>query len=300
MKVRMRILIAIELLRKLKIVLLSASAITAIVLTAPAQSSRLQFEVASIKPNLSLQPGGGGGPRGDRFAMRNANVAGLIQYAFRPTGGQLFSQQIIGGPEWIRTDRYDIEAKMSGSVPSVTSEQIRAMVQSLLEDRYQMKWHRETHELPVYDLVVAKGGVKMRRSADQSPIHSNQADLIFDSLAARATPLPRGAIRLAAGSDRSALVGNAVPVSSIVTLLQGQADRIVFEKTGITGLFDFDIEYSNEVAAPRAANDESSSQASQPAPSLFTALRELGLRLEPSKAPLPVIVIDSLQHPTEN
>jgi len=163
-----------------------------------------------------------------------------------------------------------------------------------------MKWHRETHELPVYDLVVAKGGLKMRRSADQTPIHSNQADLFFDSLAARATPLPRGAIRLAAGSDRSALVGNAVPVSSIVMLLQGQADRIVFEKTGITGLFDFDIEYTNEVAAPRAANDESSSPASQPAPSLFTALGELGLRLEPSRAPLPVIVIDSMQHPTEN
>jgi uncharacterized protein (TIGR03435 family) len=232
--------------------------------------------------------------------MRNVNVTGLIQYAFRQAGGQLFSQQIIGGPEWIRTDRYDIEAKMGGSVPSVTSEQIRAMVQSLLEDRYQMKWHRETHELPVYDLVIAKGAVKMRRSVDQTPIHSNQADLFFDSLAARATPLPRGAIRLAAGSDRSALVGNAAPVSSIVTLLQGQADRIVFEKTGLTGLFDFDIEYSNEAAAPRAANDESSSPASQPAPSLFTALGELGLRLEPSKARMPVIVIESVQHPTEN
>ena len=95
-------------------------------------------------------------------------------------------------------------------------------------------------------------------------------------------------------------VGNAVPVSSIVTLLQGQADRIVFEKTGITGLFDFDIEYSNEAAAPRAANDQSSPPSSQPAPSLFTALGGLGLRLEPSKAPLPVIVIDSVQHPTEN
>src|SRR6478609_9824467 len=148
MKVRMRVLIAIELLRKLKIGLISASAITAIVLTAHAQSSRLQFEVASIKRNLSIQSGGGGGPRGDRFTMRNVSVAGLIQYAFRPTGGQLFSQQIIGGPEWSRTDRYDIEAKMGGSVPSVTSEQIRAMVQSLLEERYQMKWHRETHELP--------------------------------------------------------------------------------------------------------------------------------------------------------
>ena len=149
--------------RSLKIVLLSASVIIAIGLAAHAQSSRLQFEVASIKRNLSVQSGGGGGPRGDRFAMRNMNVAGLIQYAFRPAGGQLFRQQIIGGPEWSRTDRYDIDAKMSGSVPSITSGQIKAMVQSLLEDRYQLKWHRETHELPGYDLVVAKGGLKMQR-----------------------------------------------------------------------------------------------------------------------------------------
>ena len=151
----------------------------------------------------------------------------------------------------------------------------------------------------MYDLVVPKGGVKMRRSVDQTPIHSNEAYLFFDSLAARAQPLPRGAIRLAAGSDRSALVGNAVPVSSIVMLSQGQADRIVFDKTGLTALFDFDIEYSNEVTAPRAANNDGG-PAAQPAPSLFTALEELGLKLEPSKATLPVIVIESAQSPTEN
>jgi uncharacterized protein (TIGR03435 family) len=152
----------------------------------------------------------------------------------------------------------------------------------------------------VYDLVIAKGGIKMRRSADQTPIHSNQADLFFDSFAARATPLPRGTIRLATGSDRSALVANAVPVASLVTLLQGQADRIVFDKTELTALFDFDIEYSNEVTAPRTPNDEASPTTAQPAPSLFTAIGELGLRLEPSKEPLPVIVVESAQPPSEN
>lgn len=277
---------------------------TSISLLSQESAQKAVFEVASIRRNLSPQAGGGGGPRGDRFTLKNVPVTALIQFAFRPANGQangqLFSQQIIGGPEWIRTDRFDIEAKMGGSVPSVTSEQVKAMVRSLLEDRFQMKSHQETRELPVYDLVVAKGAVKMLRAADQTPIHSNQADLFFDSLAARVQPLPHGAIRLAAGSDRSALIGNAVPVSSIVMLLQGQADRIVFDKTGITGLFDFDIEYSNEVAAPRVSSDESGPAASQPAPSLFTAVGELGLRLESSKAPLPVVVIDSVARPTEN
>lgn len=259
------------------------------------------FEVASIKRNLSPPSGGGGGPRGDRFTMSNVPVIALINYAFRPLpNGQLFRQQMIGGPEWIRTDRYDIEAKMSGSVPSVTREQIQAMVQSLLEDRFQLKWRRETRELPVYDLAIAKGGVKMRQSADQTPIHSNQADLFFDSFAARGKAVPRGAIRLATGSDRSALVGNAVPIASLVTLLQGQADRIVFDKTGLTTLFDFDIEYNNEATAPRAVSDDGNPAAAQPAPSLFTSIGELGLRLEPSKAFLPVVVIESMQRPTEN
>jgi uncharacterized protein (TIGR03435 family) len=263
---------------------------------APAQKPK--FEVASIKRNLSLQRGGGGGRRGDRFAFRNATVTALVQYAFRPIDGQLFSQQIIGGPEWTHTDHFDIQAKMGGSIRSVTHERVQAMVQSLLEDRFQLKWHRETRDLPVYDLAVAKGGVKMRQSADQTPIHSDKADVFFNSFAGISAPLPRGAIRLARGSDRSALHANAVPVAALVTILQGQADRIVFDKTGLTALFDFDIEYNNEATA--ALGDDGRPPAAQPAPSLFTSIGELGLRLEPSKELLPVIVIDSVQRPTEN
>ena len=94
--------------------------------------------------------------------------------------------------------------------------------------------------------------------------------------------------------------GNAVTIATLVKLLQGSADRIVFDKTGLTTLFDFDIQYSNEVTAPRPANNDGEPAAGQPVPSLFTALGELGLKLDPSKAPLPVIVIGSAQHPSEN
>jgi uncharacterized protein (TIGR03435 family) len=189
---------------------------------------------------------------------------------------------------------------MSGSLPSIPYEQVQSMVRALLEDRFQLKWHRETRELAVYNLVVAKGGLKMRPSADQSPPDPRQASISFDSLAERSKPLARGAMRIATGSEASALVGSSVSIAALVTLLQGQADRIVFDKTNINTLFDFDLQYSNEVRTPRAQSDPAQPAPGDPAPSLFTAVQELGLNLDPAKAPLEVLVIDSVSRPTEN
>ena len=275
-------------------------AIATLQLESQTPAQKPAFEVASIKRNLSPQAGGGGGPRGDRFVMRNVPLATLVNFAFRPRNGQLFSQQIVGGPDWIRTDRFDVEAKIGDHAASIPYDQVQLMVRSLLEDRFQLKWHREMRELPVYNLVVAKGGLKMRPSGDQSPPDPNHADLFFDSIEARSAPLPRGAVRLATGPDSSALIGNSTRIASLVTLLQGQADRIVFDRTDLKGLFDFDLLFSNEVKAPRAANDGALDSGGQTAPSLFTAIQELGLRLDPSKAPLEVFVIDSVQHASEN
>jgi len=258
------------------------------------------FEVASVKRNLSTQAGGGGGPRGDRFVMTNVPLTSLVSFAFRAPNGRLFNQQIIGGPDWIRSDRFDINAKMNAAIPTITYQEVQLMVRSLLEDRFQLKWHQEMRELPVYNLVVAKGGLKMRPSGDQTPPDPNHADLFFDSIEARSASLPRGAVRLATGPDSSALIGNSARIASLVTLLQGQADRIVFDRTDLKELFDFDLLFSNEVKVPRAANDGALDSGGQTAPSLFTAIQELGLRLEPSKAPLEVVVIDSVQRPSEN
>src|SRR5437016_2968060 len=148
----------------------------------PAVAQKPAFEVASIKRSASGQEGGGGGPRGDRFIVRNVPLRLLVNIAFRPATGQLFNQQIIGGPDWSRTDRFDVEAKMGGSFPSISYNQIQLMLQALLEDRFQLKAHREKRELPVYNLVVSKLGVKMRPSPDQIPPDPRQADIFFDSL----------------------------------------------------------------------------------------------------------------------
>ena len=125
-----------------------------LLLMAPvAWAQKPSFDVASIKPNASGQDGGSIGPRGGAFFASNVTLESLMAYAYSPPGGAFLRAQIVGAPAWIDTDRYDIEAKAGGS-ERVPGADLRVMVQSLLEDRFQLKAHREMRELPVYNLVV--------------------------------------------------------------------------------------------------------------------------------------------------
>src|SRR5215471_13832615 len=129
------------------------------------------FEVISIKPTApSLSFIRGGAARGDRYNMAGANLRMLLQNAYgRPTAGIPFGQlQIIGGPSWIDSDRWDVQATADCSGGVLSREQVQLMVQSMLEDRFQLKAHMETRELPIYNLVVAKDGPKLKESADQT------------------------------------------------------------------------------------------------------------------------------------
>src|SRR5437667_443358 len=114
---------------------------------------------------------GGGGRRGDRYTMVGATLRMLLQNGYSranntPLGGQL---QVINAPNWIDSERYDINAKADCSGGTLSREQLQLMIQSLLEDRFQLKSHMETRELPVYNLVVGKDGPKMKKSEDQTP-----------------------------------------------------------------------------------------------------------------------------------
>lgn len=281
---------------------LAALAIAATALaTQTATDKKPSFEVASIKRNLSTQQGGGGGPRGDRFVVTNVPVRTLINIAFRPPKGNLLNQQIVGGPDWMRSDRFDIEAKMPGSFPSLPYEQIQLMVQSLLEDRFQLKAHRDTRELPVYQLVVANGGLKMKPADDQAAPDAAQGFIDFASGEEEGNkPLPRGAMRLTTGSSDTILSANAVQVSSLVTLLQGSSDRIIIDKTNLTGRFDIHFRFHRDTAPSTPAQDGAPSPAAPAAPSIFTAIQDLGLKLESARAPLDVVIIESVQKPSEN
>src|SRR5215813_10905326 len=139
----------------------------------PSPTPKPSFEVISIKPSApNLQFGiRGGGARGDRYTMSGANLRMLLQNAYgrQSTGGPPGQLQIIGGPSWMDSDRYDIQATADCSGGVLSRDQTQLMVQSMLEDRFQLKAHLETRELPIYNLVVAKDGPKLKASADQTP-----------------------------------------------------------------------------------------------------------------------------------
>jgi uncharacterized protein (TIGR03435 family) len=179
------------------------------------------------------------------------------------------------------------------------------MVQTLLEDRFKLKIHRDTRDLPVYNLVQSRSGLKMKLSADQTPIPSNPDAPPLNPNAppqgASAGPtVLRGATNVShnssAGVNVTTLSGNAIQIGNLRGLLQSYAARPVIDKTNLKGLFDFRLQFSQD---PLTANPGvSTAPAAAP---LFTAIEEqLGLKLESARGPVEVLVIDSIQKPSEN
>jgi uncharacterized protein (TIGR03435 family) len=224
-----------------------------------AQSSGAQpaFEVASIKPNTSGEPGSRSGTRaGGRYIATNMSLKGMVMQAY---GLQSF--QITGGPGWIETDRYDINAKGEENVPE---RQIWLMLQSLLTERFKLKVHRETKESGIYSLVVGKSGVKLQPSSATGGSFS-------------------------VGGRK--ITAQGASMDDLANLLTMQVGQPVFDKTGVTGKFDITLSW-----APDAASAAGGVEA---APSIFTVIQEqLGLRLESGKGPVETLVIDSAEKPT--
>jgi len=263
----------------------------------------------------------------------------LLQNAYgRPGAGVPFGQlQIIGGPSWIDSDRWDVQATADCSGGVLSREQVQLMVQSMLEDRFQLKAHLETRELPIYNLVIAKDGPKIKASEDQTPPGAGLPGPPQPCSPAPATPaqpppppplpgqrggpgdpnfvLPRGAMLMMANPTGLTLQGTAQPISALIGAIQQQAGRPVIDKTDLKGLFDFKLQFSREglagpagpaglppVPPPGAAGPAPgpATAAADPVPSIFTSIQELGLRLESAKGPVEVLVVESAQKPTEN
>jgi len=215
---------------------------------------------------------------------------------------ELFPNQIAGGANWIDTDHFDIEARTGDGV-AVTGQQMWVMVHSLLEDRFQLKTHRETRELPAYNLIVGKNGGKIKLSDDQTvpdigtltAPNPQGATPFFDPK----KPLPRGIASFGGGPSKGmTLAGNAVPLSKLTSLLRSFVERPIIDKTDLKGLFDFKLQFAPEcgVISPCGPTDLTPSGRS-----LFAEIEEeLGLKLESVKGPVEVVVIDSVQRPTEN
>lgn len=263
-------------------------------LPAQAQTPRPEFEVASIKPNsvggrnvrVGVSPGG-------RFNAENVWVRFLIRVAYN-----VKEFQIAGAPDWTASERFDVSAKAENNV---NPEQMRPMLQAMLADRFGLKLHRETKELPVYLLTAAKGGIKMRESKEGSCI-TRGPDTPRPS-AGEKLPNFCGNIRM----SRNGIDGADLDMERLATTLSDVAGRTVIDKTGLTGKFDVHLEWAADDAmpglvAPGLPPDTGAPPAgTDSGPSIFTALQEqLGLKLESSKAPVEVLVIDHVERPSEN
>jgi uncharacterized protein (TIGR03435 family) len=236
-----------------------------------AQTSEPAFEVATIRPAAPSPDGHThiNYPPGDRFSAANITLLALMEWAYG-----MPAKQILDGPSWLATTRFDIQAKSNteadSSPQSLSSaqeqeqERKRHMVESLLGERYGLKLHKETRTLPAYDLVIAKGGAKLQ---------------------------PSQASGKSIGTGRTHFNGEGLTATTIAEQLSQIAGRIVVDKTGLTGRYDLKLLWTPDDAP---ATDTS-------APSLFTALQEqLGLRLESTKEAVPVLVIDHIDLPTAN
>jgi len=268
--------------------------------------ARPSFEVASVKPSSPVT----GGPMfmtlgqraGGRWMSQNAPFIGIIRAAYP---GFSLPGQIIGGPAWVTTERFDIDARAAGEP---TREVMADMLKELLADRFKLIVHSEIREVDVYALVLARpdgrlGRGLQRPSVDCEAIEAERKKAIAaDTPAAQAVPPapPKPGERPQCGALSSSMNGvqrvaaGGAPVSVIAAPIQFVLGRPVIDRTGLTGRFDIELQFAG--TGPLTAADTPDAPAS-----VFTAVQEqLGLRLEPRKEKMDVLVIDSVEPPTSN
>lgn len=246
------------------------------------------FDVASVKPSESpgeepvslVQPGG-------RYVARNVTVRLLLKSAYG-----LHDDQVIGGPAWINSDRFDIVAKAEG-YPSASAfrDQARLMLRPLLADRFKLVVTRERRTLPVYALLVANAdgrlGPQLRRSGDDDCAITAKTYPAPPDAAEPALPLPCGAEVYRAGH----LAARRMALSNLTLSASRWSDRLVVDRTGLEGTFDWELQWSPDDLTPDASH-------APQGPSLFAALRDqAGLRIESSRAPIEVLVVKSIARP---
>jgi uncharacterized protein (TIGR03435 family) len=261
------------------------------------------FEVASVKKNTSgdsrirmqTQPGG-------RFIVTNSPLKYFIAAAFGMVDPEsLIGDRILGGPEWIDSERYDINAKASTAFqpsPDGPDRNLLVMMRSLLEERFKLVLHRETRELPVYHLVVAKADGTLGPKLRESPV---DCDAIIAAVRGGAPLPPRQPgepppCGLMGGPART--IAGGATMTQLATNLSVLTERIVIDKTGLAGRFKFELAWTPD-RMPTDAPPPGIPPIDPNGPSIFTALQEqLGLKLEPARGQVDVLVIDSVEHAT--
>ncbi len=234
------------------------------------------FDVATIKPNPTGGGGKGFGIRGRTFSTFNTSLADLIVFAF-----DVHNKQIINGPDWIDKDKYDITG-VPDTEGAPNNRQWKMMVQKLLAERFQLTFHHEKRDLPVYILSVAKGG----------PKNLNKSDATGDGFSVPIRNIPGGF---------TMPIRNATMLDFTSFALQGAVlDRPVLDQTGIAGRYDFTLTWA-PLGTEFGGTPYNPPPTDNPPANLFTAIQEqLGLKLEAVKAPADVMVIDKAEKPSAN
>jgi len=230
-----------------------------------------QFDVVSVKPakdsmtRMQFTPDG----------LRGTGVT--VRFLLYEGYGGINNEQVLNEPGWTNTDGFDVEAKVApADVPTLgkmSFEQRRTMFQSILADRFKLVVHHETRELPIYDLVLAKGGAKFQPSTYEGTTVNT-------------------------GRSRMHIAGSDDTITLLARELAQSQGRVVVNQTGLTGRYDLTLRWTPDDAPPPLLNGAPDSNAP---PGLFTAIQEqLGLKLESAKGPVEVLIIDKINQPSAN
>jgi uncharacterized protein (TIGR03435 family) len=249
--------------------LLLAGLAAAVVPLAAQQQAAPAFEVASLRQNVSGAGSYSVNFKGETFATTNVPFVVLIQVAYEIT-----APQIVGGPDWVHSDRFDIVAKMAANA---TQDRMALMLRTLLEDRFKLRLRNEKREMAIFELALVNNDGRVGPNLhDCSKLTDKDSNRVFSA--------PPGG---------NVAAGPCGPISRVAGLAAAQVQGIVQDKTGLAGNWRYNVFYGPDLPDPNSANPN--------LPSFVTALREqLGLKLERARGLVDVVVIDSVERPTPN
>ena len=258
-----------------------------------AAAARLAFDVVSVKENTSVGQGGRLGPAGNRYTADNIPLKFILMEAF-----SLRDHQLVNLPGWAADVRFDMTATYPpGLMPTI--EQAREMLRALLAERFGLVTHRETRELPAYALVLARRDGRLGSQIVRSDVDCAQwsAEKRPQVNAGSPSVVAPGGRRHACMmvANRRLLYAGTQTLQQLATALQSLVGRPVVDRTGLTGAFDIDLRWESE-SFDRPAGV---GMPPEDVAAIFTALQDqLGLKLEPARAPFDVVVVDAVRRPS--